>query len=59
SRNMTPLLETTGWWILSGETAPASGTPWSGWVSLNFDDGRILVDWQTDYKRGFAVRSRK
>jgi hypothetical protein len=56
SRNMIPLLETTGWWVWSGE-----GTlPGSVWA-LDFSDGRELRDKSDNfhYKRGFAVRSRR
>jgi len=62
SRNMTPLLETTGWWVWSGEigTNSVSGFRPSSWA-LDFDDGRKLLDRSenSNYKRGFAVRSRK
>ena len=56
SRNMTPLLETTGWWVWSGEGIPL-GSVWA----LDFSDGRELRDRSDNsiYKRGFAVRSRK
>jgi hypothetical protein len=64
SRNMTPLLETTGWLVWSGETSTniaSSGGGASldaGWA-LDFDDGRDLLATRGDsnYKRIFAVRS--
>ncbi|MDQ1330389.1 MAG: hypothetical protein QG578_652, partial [Thermodesulfobacteriota bacterium] len=60
-RNMTPLLETTGWLIWSGETGglgTVAGN--SGWA-LDFDNGGELLERRDNsiYKRGFAVRSRK
>jgi hypothetical protein len=65
SRNMTSLLETTGWWVWSGETAhPPGGSGFTGgggsWA-LDFDNGVELLDKRDNshYKRGFAVRSRK
>jgi len=55
SRNMTPLLKTTGWWVWSGETKGSSrawyfyfGHGRRRWVGRG--DGRIV--------RAFAVRSR-
>jgi TolB-like protein len=62
SRNMTALLETTGWWVWSGETGhpPDSKRIGSGYSwSLDFDYGSELLDYQENskYKRGFAVRS--
>ena len=56
SRNMTSLLETTGWWVWSGETGER---PPLGWA-LDFDNGIGLSDRRDNsiYKRGFAVRSR-
>jgi hypothetical protein len=58
SRNMTPLLETTGWWVWSGQY---DGFSFIG-MSLNFDDGSELRNEKINssfHKRGFAVRSRK
>ena len=56
SRNMTPLLKTTGWWVWSGETDGSL----SAW---DFDFGEDSEDWPTlgrSYNfRGFAVRSRR
>jgi hypothetical protein len=56
TRNMTPLLKTTGWLVWSGETKDSS----SAW-GFNFYKGH--EDWNnrnfSDYRRGFAVRSRK
>lgn len=56
ARNMTPLLETTGWWIWSGE----GNMPGPIWA-LDFSDGREFTEKRdsSNYKRGFAVRSRK
>jgi len=56
SRNMTPLLKTTGWWVWSGETKDSS----SAWV-LDFNFGyesRLNRDLY-HYGRGFAVRSQR
>ena len=57
SRNMTPLIETIGWWVWSGEPGER---PTLGWA-LDFDNGTELLDRieNSNYKRGFAVRSRK
>jgi len=56
SRDMTPLLKTTGWWVWSGEIKGSS----SAWA-FTFDGGREF--WVTrgpsGYGRGFAVRSRR
>ena len=56
SRNMTPLLETTGWWLWSGETVGSTGVLA---ITLDFDNGRELTDRRdnSNYRRGFAVRS--
>ncbi len=56
SRNMTPLLWTTGRWVWSGETKGSS----SAW-GFSFRHGLRLWHGRTDplRKRGFAVRSRK
>jgi len=61
SRNMTSLLETTGWWVWSGDTGGlgmVAGN--SGWA-LDFDNGIEILDRRdnSSYRRGFAVRSRK
>lgn len=63
SRNMTQLLETTGRLVWSGNI-----TEYASYISLasvlDFDNGTVL-DVRRDeianenYKRGFAVRSRK
>ena len=55
SRNKTPLLETTGWWVWSGETKD------SAWA-FGFGSGRGLGETcglrsGSYYGRGFAVRS--
>ena len=58
SRNMTPLLKTTGRYVWSGETKEGSslakyvGFHAGDWVWHNRLDSHILT-------RGFAVRSRK
>ena len=67
TRNMTPLLKTTGWWVWSGETKGSS----SAWF-FNFNEGYVFRRRQDNpgYEfwllregspngRGFAVRSRK
>jgi len=56
SRNMTPLLKTTGWWVWSGETEGSSKAR-----NFNFDYGfRYWHDrvYSTNLFRAFAVRSR-
>ncbi len=55
SRNMTPLLETTGWWVWSGETKGSS----NAW-GFDFDDGGRSWYGRDDShtRRVFAVRSR-
>jgi PKD repeat protein len=56
TRNMTPLLKTTGWWVWSGETKVAS----SVWL-FGFSYGDR--DWRNPSfsisRRGIAVRSRR
>ncbi|MFC1896942.1 DUF1566 domain-containing protein [Thermodesulfobacteriota bacterium] len=56
SRNMTPLLETTGWWVWSGETR----SPSSSWY-VDFRHGSELwfIHSFNNFGRGFAVRSRR
>ena len=59
SRNMTPLLKTTGWWVWSGET----GSPADEWLAgvFYFDTGNEhLLDRRfASYNyRAFAVRCR-
>jgi len=57
TRNMTPLLKTTGWWIWSGKKEGSS----KAWY-FDFIDGIQLWFSQSDsdtLRRGFAVRSRK
>lgn len=60
-RNITSLLETTGWWIWSGETGYNNTLITSGIWALDLSDGRELLDRRSNsiYKRAFAVRSRK
>ena len=57
TRNMCPLLKTTGWWVWSGEIKDSS----SAWYFYFFGDGR--KGWydhdHSSYGRAFAVRSRK
>lgn len=56
SRNMTPLLKTTGWWVWSGDTEGST----SAWFFC-FDDGFELVYNRQTFRnlRAFAVRSRR
>jgi PKD repeat protein len=56
TRNMTPLLKTTGWWVWSGETRDSS----AAWGFL-FNSGyeRWFGRGYSPFRRGFAVRSRK
>lgn len=56
TRNMTPLLKTTGWWVWSGETDGSS----SAWL-FSFGHGGDRRDNRNDsyLKRGFAVRYRR
>ena len=56
TRNMTPLLETTGWRVWSGEKKGSS----AAWA-YNFGLGRVgwgFLDGGHSFGRGFAVRSR-
>ena len=56
SRNMTPLLETFGWWIWSSEKKSAS----AAWAYNFYDDGKEFCNGlgARFYRRVFAVRSR-
>ncbi len=56
TRNMTPLLETTGWWVWSGETKDSSAACY-----FFFDSGREFWVSRSNsiISRGFAVRSRR
>lgn len=56
TRNMTPLLKTTGWWVWSGETKSSS----SAW-GFNFFGYDYWPSRDTSYYagRGFAVRYRR
>ena len=56
SRNMTPFLKTTGWWVWSGETKGSSSAR-----SFPFDGsaGDWLYHDSSNGNRVFAVRSRK
>jgi hypothetical protein len=57
TRNMTPLLKTTGWWVWTGKARGSS----SAWAFYLFYGG--LEDWRfrddSSYGRGFAVRFRR
>jgi hypothetical protein len=57
TRNMTPLLKTSGWWVWSGETKGSS----SAWAFAFIGAGRQISSTRnsSNDKRGFAVRSRK
>ncbi len=52
-RNMTPLLETTGWWVWSGETSDSSAAG-----NFDFHDGNWFWSCGSTNSRVFAVRSR-
>ena len=54
SRNMTPLLETTRWWVWSGETE-ASSEAWG----FGFNNGYGYWCYRRQFLQGFAVRSRR
>jgi len=57
SRNMTPLLKTTGWWVWSGETKGSSDARYFGFG--NGGGGRFWYYRDGSYDgRVFAVRSR-
>jgi len=55
TRNMTPLLKTTGWWVWSGETKGSTAAWWT--FTFNFHHADDVL-WDGD-GRGFAVRSRR
>ena len=56
TRNMTPLLKTTGWWVWSGETTDSA----SAWNLSFLDCSEHLGDRDSSLDtRGFAVRSQK
>ncbi|RPH50520.1 MAG: DUF1566 domain-containing protein [Desulfobacteraceae bacterium] len=59
SRNMTPLLETTGWWVWSGDKKTAGGGAWPQPPALDFDKGTEDITYPENphFRRGFAVRS--
>lgn len=57
SRNMTPLLKTTGWWIWSGEKKGNSAV-W-GFNFFDGDYGDRYWESSFPYERGFAVRSKR
>ncbi|MBU1711930.1 MAG: DUF1566 domain-containing protein, partial [Proteobacteria bacterium] len=61
SRNMTPLLETTGWLLWSGETGIGPGGGDVNAWAVDFGDGREVLERRNNssYMRGFAVRSRR
>jgi hypothetical protein len=55
SRNMTPLLKTSGWWVWSGETKGSS----NAWLFDFLDGSRYWIVRNFSYgRRAFAVRSR-
>jgi len=54
-RNMTPLLETTGWWVWSGETKDSSKARFFNCYS---GDRSFIYRDHSDSARAFAVRSR-
>ena len=56
TRNMTPLLKTTGWWVWSGETKDSSS---ACYFCFNFGDNICYDRNDPEYLRGFAVRSRR
>ena len=57
SRNMTPLLKTTGWWAWSGETKD-SDSAWAFFFRFGNEPWSLRDNSGTAF-RGFAVRSRK
>jgi len=58
TRNMIPLLKTTGWWIWSGETKDSSSA-WGFDFRYGAEDCIDHDGFYTDIARGFAVRSRR
>ena len=57
SRNMTPLLKTTGWWVWSGETKGAESA-WAFFFRFGNEPWSLRENSGTTF-RSFAVRSRK
>ncbi len=57
SRNMTPLLKTTGWYVWSGEKKGLSSA-WRFYFDKGHEGWRSREDYSY-YGRGFAVRSRR
>ena len=57
TRNMTPLLKTSGWWVWSGETKGSS----SAWAFAFIGGGREISSTRnsSNDRRVFAVRSRR
>ena len=55
TRNMTPLLKTTGWWVWSGETKGSSS--WG--FSFYYGNESWGLRSSSNNGRGFAVRSRR
>jgi hypothetical protein len=55
TRNMTPLLKTTGWGVWSGETKGSSAA-WTFFFRYGNEPWSLR---DSDYGRGFAVRSRR
>jgi hypothetical protein len=56
TRNMTPLLKTTGWWVWSGETGGSSSAWYFG---FGLGNGHWNDRDDSHNTRGFAVRSRR
>ncbi|NVM22642.1 MAG: DUF1566 domain-containing protein, partial [Desulfobacterales bacterium] len=57
TRNMTPLLKTTGWWVWSGETK-GSSSAWFFYFRNGFENWSYRST-SYDGLRAFAVRSRR
>jgi hypothetical protein len=58
SRNMTPLIRNTGWFVWSGDAGTGqAGGDGKAWV-IDFEDGRELLEKRdsSNYKRALAVR---
>lgn len=57
TRNMTPFLKTSGWWVWSGETQGSS----SAWAFAFIGAGREILSTRnsSNDRRGFAVRSQR
>jgi hypothetical protein len=57
TRNMTPLLKSSGWWVWSGETMGSS----SAWAFVFIGAGREILSTRntSNDRRSFAVRSQR